>query len=63
MNAFAMMVWTELGISMLVNPVQFPNRYVPSPFMLLERVTDVSPEQYLNAALPIVVTELGMTRL
>ena len=52
---------TELGIVILVNPVQPLNASLPIVVTELGIVILVNPVQPLNASLPMEVTELGIT--
>ena len=51
---------TELGMSMLVSPLQSENAKLPIEETELGMVMLVRPLQFENAELPIEVTELGM---
>lgn len=63
MNAPVPMLVTELGIMILVSPVQRPNTHSSIFVTELEMVMSVRLEQFQNAQVPMLVTELGIAIL
>ena len=59
-NVPSLIVFTLLGISISVIPLQSLNAYFPVSDMLVERITFVSPIHELNASCPKEVTLLGI---
>ena len=55
------MLVTELGMVMLVSPVQSENADVPMLVIVLGILNSISHVQPLNAYAPMLVTELGIT--